>query len=493
MSSDSKYTPEICNALLKYYNTSILTRLDMDSDLKESLYKCADDNMARKGNSLERTVLKELISSHENQENPEADPKTQKPVANFIGGPYTLTLQWSAEYKKLIYIFGETHDKINDCPEEDQIIQIDDYIEQLYKNGDIFCDFYIESGEVFKKKWPYVSRSDPELNLNRTRNKFKDCFDDINSLDCRKGRVHYFDIRNMYNFNYISISYFCLEYYYFSETTNKKVYLDNLTVLFNDDKVLQMFIDISTMNSPEEFIEYLKKDFQANYLFEKELRRSTIAIGEEIKIFFDKLIEDSKEIIKSIKFMESVKELFEKLNNDFVISGKYDFGSLIKYYEGRKDDEEYEEYEDNYHPLNVSYNRIRYLLDIILDLLLYLNCYLIDVYLLGRVFKIFDIDTIDEKKQRITDEPEEPRNIIIYAGNLHSNVYRNFLQKVGFEVIALAGPDWRKSETRTGYNYCIDMRNFPQPFFDYHEKVDWFEEIDDDYDDDDDDYDDFMK
>jgi hypothetical protein len=31
------------------------------------------------------------------------------------------------------------------------------------------------------------------------------------------------------------------------------------------------------------------------------------------------------------------------------------------------------------------------------------------------------------------------------------------------------------------------MRNFPQPFFDYHEKVDWFEEIDD-YDDD---YDDF--
>jgi hypothetical protein len=63
-------------------------------------------------------------------------------------------------------------------------------------------------------------------------------------------------------------------------------------------------------------------------------------------------------------------------------------------------------------------------------------------------------------------------------------VYRNFLQKVGFEVIALAGPDWRKPETRTGYNYCIDMRNFPQPFFDYHEKVDWFEEIDD-YDDDD--------
>jgi hypothetical protein len=183
------------------------------------------------------------------------------------------------------------------------------------------------------------------------------------------------------------------------KTTNKKVYLDNLTVLFNDDKVLQMFIDISTMNSPEEFIEYLKKDFQANYLFEKELRRSTIAIGVEIKIFFDKLIEDSKEI-KSIKFMESVKELFEKLNKDFVISGKYNFESLIKYYEDDEDDEEYEDDDDD--PQNISYNRIRYLLDyIIFDLLLYLNCYLIDVYLLGRVFKIFDIDTIDEKNKEL--------------------------------------------------------------------------------------------
>ena len=404
MSTSIDYATNICNALLKYYNTSILSRVDMDIDLKEALYKeCVDNNKARKDKSLERTVLKELISSHKNEKDKTQDPKTQKPFANFIGGPYTLTLQWSAEYKKLIYIFGETHDKINDCPEEeDQITMlIEDYIEQLYKNGDIFCDFYIEAGEVFKKKWPYVSRSDPESNLNRTRNKFKDCFDDINSLDCRKGRVHYFDIRNMYNFNYISISYFCLEYYNFHKITNKKTYLYLLTVLFNDDKVLQMFTDISTMKSPEDFIEYLKKDFQANYLLEKELRKSTIKL--EIKIFFDKLIEDSKEIIKSYNFMKSVKELFKKLNEDFVISGKYNFESLIpKDYE-----EEYEEYEDDDDPRNISYKRIRYLLDnIIFEVLLYLNCYLIDVYLLGRVFKIFDIDTIDEKKKRNTDEPD---------------------------------------------------------------------------------------
>ena len=475
MSSDSKYIPEICNALLKYYNTSILSRLDMDIDLKEALYKCADDNMARKDKSLERTVLKDLISSHENQQNSEADPKTQKPVANFIGGPYTLTLQWSAEYKKLIYIFGETHDKINDCPkEEDKIIQIEDYILQLYQNGDSFIDLYIETGAVFNKEFSYVTDHE-ELNINQTRNKFKECFDDINFPLCHKGRVHYFDIRDIHNFNYLSINHSFVKYYDFMKITNKKDYLDHLTYFFNDPKVLKMFTDISIMQSPEDFIDYLKKEFEANSFFEKELRKSTIEV--KINDFIDKLIEDDKNII--IPIMESVKELFIKLNKDFFISGEYNFENLI--YEDYE-----EEYDDDENPENASYNHIRYHLDyIIFNYLLYLNCYLIDAYLLGRVFKIFDIDTIDEKKQRITDEPEEPRNIIIYAGNLHSDVYREFLKKVGFELIALTGPDWRKKKelkTDTEYNYCIDMRNFPQPFFDYHEKVDWFEEIRDDSD-----------
>ena len=37
------------------------------------------------------------------------------------------------------------------------------------------------------------------------------------------------------------------------------------------------------------------------------------------------------------------------------------------------------------------------------------------------------------------------------------------------------------------------MRNFPQPFFDYHEKVDWFEEITDYSDSDSDSDSDFME
>ena len=102
----------LCNALLTYYNTSILDHPDMDPELKKACFEeakdCADKNFARQNKTLQRTVLAELILSHQNQQDQSADPATKKPYADFIGGPKSLTLQWSSYYKKLIYIFGKT-------------------------------------------------------------------------------------------------------------------------------------------------------------------------------------------------------------------------------------------------------------------------------------------------------------------------------------------------------------------------------------------------
>jgi hypothetical protein len=97
-----------CDALLKYYNTSILNHPDMDPDLKRACYaeakECADTNFAQKDKSLKRTVLAELIVSHQNQQDSTADADTKKPYADYIAGPRSLTLQWSPYYKKLIRI-----------------------------------------------------------------------------------------------------------------------------------------------------------------------------------------------------------------------------------------------------------------------------------------------------------------------------------------------------------------------------------------------------
>ena len=52
----------MCDALLKYYNTSILSNID--ESLKESCYVEAEKCT---GGTLERTVLKSLIINHKNQ------------------------------------------------------------------------------------------------------------------------------------------------------------------------------------------------------------------------------------------------------------------------------------------------------------------------------------------------------------------------------------------------------------------------------------------
>ena len=85
-----------------------------------------------------------------------------------------------------------------------------------------------------------------------------------------------------------------------------------------------------------------------------------------------------------------------------------------------------------------------------------------DVYALSRIFKKF--------KSKNIEELNSPRNIIIYAGDLHSTVYRNFLSQHGFIEIANSGyinRDPLNYETSLTNNIyaCVSTRMFPMPFF----------------------------
>ena len=69
-----------------------------------------------------------------------------------------------------------------------------------------------------------------------------------------------------------------------------------------------------------------------------------------------------------------------------------------------------------------------------------------------------------------TDQPDKAHNIIIYAGDLHSQVYRKFLKDVlHFEKIEVAGKEEPYGETGES-TYCIDIKPITQPLFSkYHQ------------------------
>ena len=77
------------------------------------------------------------------------------------------------------------------------------------------------------------------------------------------------------------------------------------------------------------------------------------------------------------------------------------------------------------------------------------NASVIDAYLLARIFKKFDLNSQNEEKRSSTDEPDEARNIIIYAGNGHSAKYRTFLIQNGFELLADIGEPELEDEKKT--------------------------------------------
>uniref|UniRef100_A0A6C0H302 Uncharacterized protein n=1 Tax=viral metagenome TaxID=1070528 RepID=A0A6C0H302_9ZZZZ len=471
---------DICNTLLNYYNTSVLTNADstLKSALLEEARKCADENPIKRVGQpmveLERTVLKRLIINKETN---------KKPNVDCIGGPFTLTMHWSKYYKKLIYIFGEEHDNVTNCPPElPKKMNIEKYLLDFFKNTDVFYDFYLEVRPFNKQTGDYgfqfsgagritkIMMEDQHFVQNciqsRTRNKIK----------CELGRIHFIDIRKNENVKINNASVFSNLFDILDEKHIFKVYnqeykegIDDpskkfikiekdpryqtfLCDFFKNDQVRTCIIEFSKIENEEQYYHFWYKEFN-NYTFNIEkIKKSFIGkeiinfINDQIKLlFFNKKINNmAKEIVTNITYIETTCDIIT----------------------------------------TSDYSAMLYFLREVSDFLIDANYLVMDGYLLARVFKDFDINSVNTEKQRSTDEPKSPHNIIIYAGDKHCTTYRKFLEdELGFELIEEAGVKWRDTDTHTGKITFssdmedapkhIDMTQFPQPFFSHHSKVDW--------------------
>jgi len=457
------------------YNTSILN--DLPEDLLNALYeesnRCLTDPKKAKNpdRCATRDTLMRLINNHR---------LNNKPVADLIKGPFTLTLHWHSEMKMMIYIFGEFHDSNTDCirlhrkkyingkivPVKSMFIE--NYMKDLILNTDSYIDFYIEEkahNGYDQDLRDYMSNHRIYIMINR----FQECISSVRTRntnpECRLSRSHYFDIRRGVvkgNFDIVSSISFALfmlfaNYKFNSENNNnpKRNFVIDFRKIY-ENELFEVFIDkIKSEEEDKEFASYLQEEMINKYTFlNDKIDRSTMK--ESIRTF---ILDEIKVTALTLKerIQTNLDNLFDQFELFTIRDGKlFVTQNRPNYTRGGK--------RIKVDHFDIFFNCVSRFHQAVINL----NSIIADAYLLSRIFKTFDTKTTHPVKKRNFDEPENPHNIIIYAGNAHADRCRKFLE----DVASFKRLEQNTVENPIRAKNCLDMTGITQPLFSYTPKDD---------------------
>ena len=494
--------------LLKTYNTNYLD--SMHIDLQEALKKESEEKQLSSG--AKREILRQLIENH-------YDQSKNKPNAEFIGGPFSLTVHWLPEYQKYIYIFGEQHVDIMDCDKFKQFKQfkqikqeshnsiitpIEDYLYELIINTDVFIDFIFEM-HTFDKSGEYPENYIPYKNIHEKMGalytKFQKCLQTKTRghKDCKLSRIHYFDIRtesagykkkmfdifwykntmeNIIHKNIIhnnilkKIEEFKEKnpkhdeedgylYFFYENTEMTK---DEITILWNE----------LTLDNKNKFVEYQADKTTLGAKFRKVITETQGIKNILTRINNEKSYEDVwKSAIKYNKFI--MKEKSREFENTDLKERITSFinSEIVKI--ANRDKKAWQQYTTSILTrITETYTKdddsaIAFYVEKTISLLLDPYAILSDFYTLLRIFKNFVMTDMEKAYTGATDQPSTASNIIIYAGDTHSDRYRRFLKEIGNDPIEKTGNFLNHSESKFSDDAlpknCIDMSRISQPFF----------------------------
>lgn len=407
---------DFCKSLHDTYDTNMLKRLpknEQDFFYAASKYSGKDEGFS---------TLKYLITNG-------VDKKMPTPKA--ITGPYTLSYHTSKKYNKKIYIFGEKHGYEGNCKDQCKNtksrnrktppicdwITMSDYLENLFDTSNVFIDFYLEVEELndyLNYKWFDIM----QLNsyLAEMRAKFRHCIEKQQLLRCKTGRFHYTDIRVKNDYegktNYVNVATNSLGKFERELTTlldKELITLDKDKVMVNqfiqkylkENPELRDLLHTFAYGAPKDTFKKLYKIYLSNSRVKKELNRTYLK--KDIERIFRKLV-----VLKLKHYSHFSDTVKNTLNG------------------------------------SIKPDRIPKLSTV----LVLLNSPIVDLYTICRIFKKF---------KNVVDQPEEPANIIIHAGNEHSNNFRYMLGKLGFESI------FYTENSRN--DRCLDMSEIKKPLF----------------------------
>jgi hypothetical protein len=376
--------------------------LDLADESTREMFKIVSRECSELGKG--NTTLMKLINNKYSY---------NKTVSNYISGPVSITVQYSKKDQKTFYIFGEYHDFSEECSKEKNALTITQYLKKLFDTTHAFIDMYIEippDGNMKGVNPGYLSE------LTEV---FENCINvDKRRFDkkCSLLRLHPVDIRWKMK-NKVMIGLFQMENVYLR--LRKELPEENYGV-FREVEVKEYITNIFLSNK-EDALRYIMRNFRSSPFFKKEIERSTL----ELVIY------------------NWVNELIKKeLETDFD-NCKY---NSLYIYEALKKPEIPED----------MLKYIKLFSQILINKMVSIHSSLMDGYTMARVFKKFNV-----KK---SNQPEEPHNVIIYAGDEHCDNYRKLLSSLGYKYQGQYFAD----EVQNKYDEipeCLDMTDIKQPFF----------------------------
>jgi hypothetical protein len=395
-----------------------------------------------------RPVLSRLIYNYYNKKRGLTIP----PTPRFIGGPKNLTVHWSRKFNKLIYIFGEFHQQTMNCytkfPETrslsyPNIMNIQDFVIELFKTTDKYIDFFAEFPSFGKKNMFYSDRThrfipfaSDDYRLNKLFQKFKQCIesDTRGSYNCQLGRVHFFDVRSSNSDPTDCVSK--LMRWFLTGTTDTKL-IPGILSNQHIRKILEIFNSHLTTRSSA--IKLFRAHILGNIYNVTELQRlknKDKDLGDNLEKFIEdeiaKIVNTThQELIDDITRIEPYCiKLDIKTNPNYTLSA-LETVNLVQSF-------------------NTFANHMITIVSIIPDL-----------YVLSRMFKNFNLQKLAYTGAIQYDQPQEAHNIVLYAGDQHAQRCRRFLNFLEFEEVGKSG----NAEEDNPSDSCIDMKYIHQPFF----------------------------
>ena len=420
---------DYCQTLITTYNASILKLFPepIQESFLTTAKDCLEKNKVETGK--ERTVLATLIS---NLDNEKITPTL--PNVGFMEGPLNISLHWSQRFQKLIYILGELHIGTKKCPpdKEESTSKIEDYLSFWFKNPTAYTDFYLEI-EGFEIPDGYDGvEFEGQQNMDILRKQFSTCIDKLTrdkDLNCQTSRMHFFDIRQgnikggippitMFLLKIVNLLTYIK---YYPSDSNK---ISKLQIFCDDNKEYMDTLEKISKYSDQEYKEFWYDQLYSFQIIKKEIDRMDENVRPYLNYFIEKKLKEY--IIENICIRDLIRLIFFYRNYKWI-------NNIILC-------------EVFYETLN---NLVSYSMNI--------NSLFTDSYLLARIFKTFKINDLDPKKRRSVDEPSEPHNIIIYAGNNHSEICRQFLEFIGFKTLEKSGKGFNRVYNGLKYDKCIDI------------------------------------